>query len=184
MKDERKETEQRLIDSFARWEHLYTHGGSDPFWEDGYNLNLIRNHIIYERRKLEELEYFPEIYNRDIPPEVDNAYMARADEIREHAKQSLAIYLADANYQYLMKNSCRIDKRIADSTCLGNVLGYVSGLREFIKNDSLLEMRRHEKPSNYLESFESCRKSLEKILEEPKPEKPGQLSLFDCGLLL
>lgn len=184
MKDERKETEQNLIGEFARWEHLHKYGGQDPFWEDGCNLNLVRNHILYYRRKLEELEYFPEIYNQEVPPEVDNTYMARADEIREHAKQSLAIYLADKDYQYLMENSCRIDKKTADNIGLGNVLGYVDGLKQFIKQDSLLEMRRHERASIYLESFKSCRKKLEKILEEPKPEKLGQLSIFDIWEVL
>lgn len=179
MKDERKQTEQNLIDSFSRWEHLYKYGGQDPFWEDGCNLNLIRNHILSARRRLEELEYFPEIYKREVPPEVDNKYMARAEEIREHAKQTLAIYLADENYQYLVKNSCQIDKKITNNICLGNVLGYVNGLRRFIEEDSLVEMRRHEKTDIYLESFRSCREKLEKILEEPKPEKLGQLSIFD-----
>lgn len=110
MRDERKEAEQKLIDSFSRWEHLYKYGGQDPNWEDGCNLNLVRNHILRSRRKLEELQYFPEIYNRDVPPEVDNKYMARSDEIRKRAKQSLATYLADADYLYLVENSTRINK--------------------------------------------------------------------------
>ena len=111
MRDERKEAEQKLIDSFSRWEHLYKYGGQDPNWEDGCNLNLVRNHILGSRRKLEELQYFPEIYNRDVPPEVDNKYMARSDEIRKRAKQSLATYLADADYLYLVENSTRINKK-------------------------------------------------------------------------
>ena len=56
MIDERKRAEQRLINDFARWEHLYTCGGQDPCWEDGYNLNLVRNHIIHDKRRLEELK--------------------------------------------------------------------------------------------------------------------------------
>lgn len=179
MRDERKEAEQKLIDSFSRWEHLYKYGGQDPNWEDVCNLNLVRNHILRSRRKLEELQYFPEIYNRDVPPEVDNKYMARSDEIRKSAKQSLATYLADADYLYLVENSTRINKKQNENICLSNVIGYVSGLKSFIETDNLVRMRLHENPDRYLDSFKSCRKELEKILHEPKSEKLGQLSIFD-----
>lgn len=44
-----------INESFARWDHIYQHGTSDPFWPDGVNANLVRNHIIYFRRQLEEM---------------------------------------------------------------------------------------------------------------------------------
>lgn len=165
MKDERKIAEQQLMDSFLRWERIYTHGCSDPLYEDGYNLNLLRNHIIYGKRKLEELGYLPEIYRRETPPEVDNKYMARADEIREHARQALARYKADTNLQYLIKNADKVSKKESDQISLNRVLGYMYGLETFIKSDSLVDMRRHENPEGYLESFKSCREQLEQILE-------------------
>lgn len=179
MIDERKQAEQRLINDFARWEHLYTCGGQDPCWEDGYNLNLVRNHIIHDKRRLEELEYFPEIYNKETPPKVDNKYMARVDEIRECAKRTLAIYYADSDYLYLVENASRITKKQNESICLSNVIGYVSGLKSFIETDNLVRMRLHEKPDMYLDSFKKCREKMEKILNEPKPEKIGQLDIFD-----
>lgn len=117
MINEKEQAERNLTDSFERWEHLYTYGGSDPLWEDGCNLNLLRNHIIYNKKKLEELEYFPEIYYRQTPPEVDDRYMARVDEIREHAKKSLAKYTADKNFQYLQKNASRLNKKQAEEIC-------------------------------------------------------------------
>lgn len=168
---EKEQAEKNLIDSFARWEHLYTYGGSDPFWEDGCNLNLVRNHIIYNKKKLEGLKYFPEIYYRETPTEVDNRYMARVDEIREHAKKSFAIYTADKNFQYLQKNASRLNEKQAEKICLSNVLGYAYGLETFIKSDSLVEMRRHENPERYLESFKSCREKMEEILEKGRNEK-------------
>ena len=36
-----------LENEYAQWDELFTKGGSDPFWTDGSNLNLVRNHIIY-----------------------------------------------------------------------------------------------------------------------------------------
>jgi hypothetical protein len=74
----------------AHWNDLYENGCADPFWEDGCNLNLIRNHIIYYYRKIEELaeqkyqantqiSLFdmpePEL-KKEIPQEVSMTYMA------------------------------------------------------------------------------------------------------------
>lgn len=72
-----------LLDAeFKRWEHIRDHGCADPFWEDGCNMNLVRNHIIYAYRQLAELmdgiqislfqpaAFKPEDYGlRPIPPE-------------------------------------------------------------------------------------------------------------------
>ena len=63
------------------WKHINEHGCNDPFWPDGCNLNLTRNHILYYRRKIEELcqmigAVLPEEYFLPVPPEVDNHYMA------------------------------------------------------------------------------------------------------------
>lgn len=44
-----------LKQEYLRYYRLFTEGGSDPFWEDGGNLNLVRNHIIYHKKNLEEL---------------------------------------------------------------------------------------------------------------------------------
>ena len=84
-----------LQKSFDHWEYLSVHGGSDPFWSDGVNMNLVRNHIFYYKSKIEETmtpEQYPAIYHREPPPEVDRDYMARADEIRANAKISLEAY--------------------------------------------------------------------------------------------
>ena len=68
-----------LENSIKRWDDCYVNGGPDPFWHDGYNLNLIRRHILGCKMKIEE-EYgagtYPEIYHRETPPVVPNEYMA------------------------------------------------------------------------------------------------------------
>lgn len=75
----------RLIHEFAIWEHLRTQGGQDPFWPDGTNMNLTRNHIISYKRDIEELcskEGFtlPEEYYFPTPSEVDKEYMANLNQ--------------------------------------------------------------------------------------------------------
>ena len=47
----RKEQLAEVIrESHEQWKRLWENGGNDPFWTDGVNLNLVRNHIIYGRR--------------------------------------------------------------------------------------------------------------------------------------
>lgn len=95
---------KELRDSYERWNHILQNGAGDPFWEDGLNMNLVRNHIIHYKRQCEaELlpEEYPEEYFWGLPTEVDNKYMALPEEIRKHAIESLAAYEANEDYQYL-----------------------------------------------------------------------------------
>lgn len=105
--------QENLQKDFQRWEYLNTHGGSDPLYEDGFNMNIVRNHVIYDKRKcqeeLEEKDY-PKEYFRETPPQVDNYYMARMDEIRENAKNSLLVYKADENYIFIMQNLGKLEE--------------------------------------------------------------------------
>ena len=41
-----------LEKSYAQWDEVFTKGGSDPFWTDGVNLELTRNHILYYKEQL------------------------------------------------------------------------------------------------------------------------------------
>ena len=76
----------------AHWHDLKANGCSDPFWPDGVNMNLVRNHIIYALRQIAELRASdrqlslfdiptPEVgdvmQDKRIPPMVDDGYMAR-----------------------------------------------------------------------------------------------------------
>ena len=173
---------KNIQDSFTRWNRIYHEGGSDPFWEDGLGLELVRGHIIsYKRQCEEELlpEQYPPEYHLELPPVVDKKYMARADEIKEHAVHSLEVYVGDVNYQYLKENLHRLTEKQKGEIHILNVLGYVTGLKGFIREGSLVEMRRHEHPERYQESFLTCRERMEAMLgvEEVLPQ--GQLSLFD-----
>lgn len=180
--EELKKLIQELEDRYNRWQYLKQHGGQDPFWEDGGNMNLVRNHIISEKRRIKELcnekdLELPEIYYKETPPEVDNKYMARADEIRENAKIALKEYKANEDYQYLLKAINRLNKRQINQTSIDNVIGYCSNLESYIEDDNLVAMRRHEGYERYLDSFKNCRERVEEILEEEPKE--GQISLFE-----
>lgn len=69
-----KRLEEELINSYARYEHILLYGAGDPFWPDGTNLYLVRNHIIYYKQKMKELNYYPKIYFRRIPKSLPMDY--------------------------------------------------------------------------------------------------------------
>ena len=37
------------------WKNINQYGCSDPFYADGTNMNLTRNHIIYAKRQISEI---------------------------------------------------------------------------------------------------------------------------------
>lgn len=179
---ELKSLVEKLKGSFNRWEYLKIHGGQDPFWSDGCNMDLVRNHIFSYKRQIKELceekgLELPELYYRETPPEVDRNYMARPDEIRKNANRALREYRASKDYQYLTKTVIRLNKKQIEETSIKIVIGYCKGLEKFIKDDDLVAMRRHERWERYIQGFYDCRKRVERTLKE-KPKK-GQISMFE-----
>lgn len=185
--------EAELIQEYEHWEYLKEYGGSDPFYDDSVNMNLTRNHIIYWKNKIEEKyggdrNEYPEIYFRELPPEVQPGYMARAAEIRDRAVEVLETYLSDANFQYLLCNRGLLEKKEAEKICIDAVLGYAYGLARALKEDDLITMRRHVKsPGGYHEAFVQCAEKVKRIIETRKQEQPeqrntGQMTLFQMGL--
>jgi len=73
----------------------------------------------------------------------------------------------------------RLNKKQIKETCIKNAIGYCRGLEQFIKNDNLVDMRRHERCEHYLQSFSDCRKKVTEILEEPAVFEKRQLSIMD-----
>ena len=55
-----------LENEYARWDEVFTKGGSDPFWTDGVSLSLIRNQILYCKEQLAKQENslfgLPDVY--------------------------------------------------------------------------------------------------------------------------
>lgn len=192
-KKEKENLAEELAKSFERWEYLKEHGGSDPFYADGGSMNLVRNHIIYYKNAMVEqygtdYEKYPEIFYRELPPEVNDNYMARAGEIKDGAAQVLEYYISDPNFLYLLANKDMLTEKEAKQISLHNVLGYASGLARAIKDGDLITMRRHAgRPEGYLESFAQCATRMMKVINDRKKEPEqvqgnGQLSLFQFGM--
>lgn len=84
---ELKELCKEIRNEIDRWEDINRNGCNDPFWSDGCNMNLTRNHIIYAKRQIAELcaEYsipIPEEMYFPIPPEANDYYMANLKQKR------------------------------------------------------------------------------------------------------
>ena len=146
--------------SYARWDEVFTKGGSDPFWSDGVNLELTRNHILYCKEQLAKQENsllgLPEAYYRETPPEVDCDYMARPDEIRENARKAMGIIDADENLKFVREQSASLSEQQNKQWCIPAIINYAENLRRAIAADDLIIMRRYEHLDSYLESFESA----------------------------
>ena len=79
--DKVKEYCQCIRREIEHWKVINQNGCNDPFWSDGCNMNLTRNHIIYYQRQLREICTenrlpLPDEYYLAVPPEVDMNYMA------------------------------------------------------------------------------------------------------------
>ena len=149
-----------LENNYARWDKVFTEGGSDPFWADGVSLSLIRSQILYCKEQLAKQENslfgLPEIYYREIPPEVDSDYMARPDEIRENARKAMKIIDADENLKFVWEQAPHLSEAQYKQFCIAAIINYAENLRRAIAKDDLVIMRRYENPERYLESFESA----------------------------
>jgi hypothetical protein len=179
MKKQPEDYAAELQKAHERWAHIYEHGSSDRNWEDGMGLYLVRNHIAYYRRKIEETmspEAYPEVYFKALPPEVERNFMARPDEIRAAARASLALYKVDPNYQYIRRHRDDFTPKTRQKLSADNVLGYKTGLEHAIAEDDLVTMRRHENPESYLESFAACARRMQET-----PTENVQLSLFSLA---
>lgn len=181
-----------LEKSFQLWDKLYTKGGSDPFWSDGVNLNLVRNHIIGYKEQLAARENtllgLPDIYYRETPPEVDKDYMARPDEIRANARKAMEIIDADENLKFIREQSASLSEQQIKRWCIPAIINYAENLRRAIAEDDLITMRRYEHPDGYLDSFKTAARKIknpegeQRINDNSSVCDPESDEEFDCDL--
>lgn len=168
-----------LTERFTCWDNIRKNGCGDPFWPDGVNMNLVRNHIIYYKQKIEENDSegnYPAIYFRETPPKVKDSYMARADEIRENAKKVLSLFAQDESLKLIKRKLLSMDPKFLEQVSAQNIVSYETNLKAAIEKDDLVSMRRYEHYGSYLNSIQNC---ADKI-REYQPPANEQMSLFDC----
>ena len=72
-----------IRNEYQAWNEIAEHGCSDPFWPDGVNMNLIRNHIVFLKDQIlaqakEEKKLIPREFYWVLPPEVPEEYMVKS----------------------------------------------------------------------------------------------------------
>ena len=81
-----QQIQAELDREFQRWNDIACSGCQDPTWPDGVNMNLVRNHIIYWYKLLDEKQSADtqtslfdmptrEVMRRPVPPKAPDQYM-------------------------------------------------------------------------------------------------------------
>lgn len=103
--DKVKEYCQCIRREIEHWKAINQNGCNDPFWPDGVNMNLTRNHIIYYQRLIREVCVenqlpLPEEYYFSPPPEVDMNYMSSLKQ-KERVKRIFSQRKIPAKQKYV-----------------------------------------------------------------------------------
>ncbi|VYU01410.1 Uncharacterised protein [uncultured Clostridium sp.] len=141
-----EELVRELEKDYARWEQVYMAGSKDPFWPDGVNANLCRNHILCGKRRIRELypdAEMPEIYYRPLPQELPAEYMARKEELRSAALRSYTRYISDENFCFIRNHVERIPETDALRGILDALLARADVLKNAVLSGDYVAMRRY-----------------------------------------
>lgn len=78
--------------SYKCWNEIAEHGCSDPCWEDGVNMNLVRNHIIFFKSQIidkveEKMGQIPQEVYWALPPKVPATFMVKSGKYYKRCKK-------------------------------------------------------------------------------------------------
>lgn len=188
--EQMQETVAELVERYNRWQNLYKNGCFDPSYCDGVNLNLVRNHIQFAKRKIEKLveEHkelsFPAEYEKiEIPQEVSNDYMANPEKIIREAKETLSAMEEDENYKYLLSIKDDLTDKEKEKICFSTVISYRKWLKDAIERNDFVYMRLYREATREmkLNSFKECVERVKNCLENRNQSSEPvfiQMSLF------
>lgn len=137
---------RELEKDYEHWQKVFANGCNDPTWADGVNLNLIRNHIIYDKRKLEETvpaEELPELYYKELPPKVDPDYMAKPLQIMQNAVRYYETCTSMEEWDKLENAFDFLDENDSDQKSMRFFINRIHRLKEAIDSNDYVSMRRY-----------------------------------------
>ena len=178
----RMQLTNELQNDYRQWKTVYEYGHYDPFWADGSNLFLIRNHIIADKKAIRENlkpEDYPEEYAWDLPQEVPSEYMERPDEIMTRAGKALKAAKESQDYRW-MKNHL-YDERFSPSVrkkaagIFARILAYENAIRQH----DLVTMRRFGQDGFVSGELADARAGFLAEQSRGRTFPEGQLSIFD-----
>lgn len=136
---------EELEKDFHRWDDIYKNGCNDPSWCDGVNLNLVRTHILIDKRKIEKnlkQEEYPEIYFKKTPDEVDDYYMAQTEKIKQKAIEYYEKLTLVDGWKELENAYELLDKNNPEQAMMRFFIEYVENLKLSIEEKDYVSMRR------------------------------------------
>lgn len=162
----KEELGKSIADDIHKWKAYNETGGSDPFCADGVFMNGLRRQILASKKQCEsefkKKDYPPEYY-METPPEVKDTFVARASQIKKNAQKTLKTYEQNSDYLWLKEQIGHLNETQIRKTGIQNVVDFPEALSFFISTGRLVDMRRHENPERYLESFRKCREKVERL---------------------
>ena len=172
-----------LVKDFERYEHIKQFGCDDPFHPDGVNLNLKRNHIIYDKKQIEQYCKenncsFPSEYNDIQTPErVPDEFIAGAEEIRTNAIKVKNVL--KPLYEKLVETGRTLSPNQKDKICYNAVIRYYTNLEYALENGDFVLMRRYKKELDN-DSRSSYKSAFIEALNKASSLEPEQfqMSLF------
>ena len=177
----RERLSKLLMDELEHWQEIFEHGCQDPFWPDGVNLNLTRNHILWYRHEIEEnlkAEDYPECYSLPVPPEVDQGYIADREGILADAALTLATVRNTQDFAYLASypSTHRMNEEIDKRLSIVRTMRYLS---DAIDRKDYVYMRKYRDWRPLLVQMHDSRMEIQNLEEQKKELPQGQLSIFD-----
>lgn len=152
---------------YMEWEKAYEDGGTRPRWTDGKELNFIRGKIEWYLQELIADGYPEVVEGRELPPVMNETYMCRGEELLAQAKKTLAIYLGNEDYKYLVDYVPFLSRSELD--CLEKkpekILDAVARFTDAVDQKRLVDCRRFLDTDKYLAEFKSAREELEINIE-------------------
>ena len=176
---------QAKIDAeFASWEHINAHGCSDPAWADGFNMNLVRNHIIYYYGALDtrqadtvQVSLFDEALTqrRPLPPEVSDAFMARPDELLEGAHKTLDAMLGSEDYAYLQSLGDMLPDKVAHKMHFGSFMAYPQKLKAYLDKRDYPRLRSYQDSEYWIKAISSYRERIDEEIYNHAKQRRREL---------
>ena len=172
-KDYLKELEK----DYQHWQDVYENGCNDPSWADGVNLNLIRNHIAYDKEQLKQSmpeDELPELFYKDLPPKVDGDYMARSFEIMQNAIRYHHACTEIEEWNTLANAFDFLDTKDPEQESMRFFIRRIQHLKEAIDCMDYVFMQRYKDPTEDIVKIKEYAQRLD-VLELNQAQ---QMSLF------
>ena len=200
---------KQIMDELNRWNELQAGRQliKDPFWPEGCNMNLCRNHILYYRGKIEEelpRQLYPAAYFLDVPPKYPNDYIANEDTIIASAKERLETIIHMEDYLELLgtgySDSISASDDKSNHINFHVVAGYVKDFEDAIRKaeedmekkanlpsynirrkQSLMDVRRYLNYSDewWQSAFQRCLKHI----REASPDMPQNKNAGEAHII-